>query len=158
MLNHSSGAALMMSLCRRGNSGSAYSDLIELTLNSCSETENSEFLNSEFVDSELVFLIVCWVCWTSFLKQAPDHQDTVCPQLMPFVLLLCIVSWYFLPVWDFMRKLVIQAVFQPCFRFFPCCCTSCFCLKCSNLLLLDSGVSLLDLYILYDGLCGMGYL
>ena len=41
--------------------------LTEPSLNTWTETENSEFLNSEFVDSVSFFWPV--VCWTSFLKQ-----------------------------------------------------------------------------------------
>ena len=51
MVNHSNGAPLrtVTHLCS-GNSRSTYSELIKLTMNTCSKTENSEFLNSEFVE------------------------------------------------------------------------------------------------------------
>ena len=67
------GMLLMMAFYSCGNLWSTTSELIELTLNTCCEMENSKFLHSEFVDFDFDF-------WTSFLKQAPDQFVGMCEQ------------------------------------------------------------------------------
>ena len=58
MVNHGLWAPLMMAFYSCCNSGSTYSELIEPTLNTCSETENS-----------VTYFRVCWL-WVSFLTRS----------------------------------------------------------------------------------------